>query len=330
MTDEKSMTRKGNKVSRYLKWTAGACAAVLILAADAFLLFLAADYIFPFPEASIHRKTAAVISDSQGRPLRFFLPEDNRWRFQAGLEDISPELVEAVIASEDRWFHHHPGVNPFALVRAFYVNLRAGRVVSGASTIPMQIARMAEPKSRNVTSKVKEAFRAFQLKWRYEDDELLEIYLNIAPYGGNIEGVAAASYFYFGKSPRVLSPAEIALLTALPRSPVAYDPTRNPGARSARGTRSFGSSPEAACSQKMTRRDMRRSPFPKGKGSSRSRLPIFPNTSIRRSRVASTQTTLDSSIQRIATEIAARHIDTLKRDGIENLAIVVIDNETRA
>jgi len=73
----------------YLKRTAGACLAVFILAADAFLLFLAADYFFPFPEASIHRKTAAVVSDSQGRPLRFFLPEDNRWRFEAGLEAVS-------------------------------------------------------------------------------------------------------------------------------------------------------------------------------------------------------------------------------------------------
>jgi len=325
------MTRKGNKTSRYLKWTAGASAAVLILAADAFLLFLAADYLFPFPEASIHKKTAAIISDSQGRPLRFFLPEDNRWRFQSGLEDISPDLVEAVIASEDRWFHHHPGVNPLALVRAFYVNLRAGSVVSGASTIPMQIARMAEPKSRNVTSKVKEAFRAFQLKRRYEDDELLEIYLNIAPYGGNIEGVAAASYFYFGKPPRVLSPAEIALLTALPRSPVAYDPTRNPGAALRERNKVLR---QLAGSGVFTKEDAERyakEPVPEKKRLQPFSAPHFSEYVYQKvSRGESAQTTLDSSIQRIATEVAARHIDNLRRDGIENLAIVVIDNETRS
>ncbi|MCC6712545.1 MAG: penicillin-binding protein 1C [Candidatus Dadabacteria bacterium] len=318
-------------MSRYLKWTAGACVAVLILAADAFLLFLAADYLFPFPEASMHRKTAAVISDSRGRPLRFFLPEDNRWRFEVGLEDISPGLVEAVIASEDRWFRHHPGVNPLALVRAFYVNVRAGRVVSGASTIPMQRARMAEPKSRNVASKIKEAFRAFQLKWRYEDDELLEIYLNIAPYGGNIEGVAAASYFYFGKSPRVLSPAEIALLTALPRSPVAYDPTRNPGSALRERNKVLRQLAEIGV---FTEEDAERyagEPVPEKRRLQPFSAPHFSEYVYQKvSRGGGAQTTLDSSIQRIAGEIAARHIDNLRRDGIEHLAIVVIDNETRS
>ncbi len=324
------MRRSGNKKS-YLKWTAGACVAVLMLAVDAFLLFLAADYFFPFPEGSIHRKTAAVVYDSQGRPLRFFLPEDNRWRFEVGLEDISPRLVEAVIASEDRWFHHHPGVNPLALVRAFYVNARAGRVVSGASTIPMQIARMAEPKSRNVNSKIKEAFRAFQLKWHYDDNQLLEIYLNVAPYGGNIEGVAAASYFYFGKSPRALSPAEIALLTALPRSPVAYDPTRNSEAALRERNKVLDQLAGRGVFTKEEAERYSKEPVPSKRKLQPFSAPHFSEYVYQKvSRGESARTTLDSSIQRIASEIAGRHLDNLRRDGIENLAIVVIDNETRS
>ena len=199
-----------------------------LLILDGFLMYLFLDYLFPFPVETLNREPAAIITDKDGKPLRFFLPEDNHWRFHVGLNDISPKLVEAVIESEDRWFYWHPGVNPLSFLRAAYTNLKAGRVVSGASTIPMQIARMAEPKPRTFFSKVEEAFRALQLKRRFEDEELLEIYLNIAPYGGNIEGVGAASYFYFGKTPRALSPYEIALLAVLPRSPTAYDPTRNP------------------------------------------------------------------------------------------------------
>jgi len=193
-----------------------------------FFLFLALDFLFPFPIDKLERDPTVILADKDGKPIRFFLPEDQHWRLPMKLKDISPDLIRTVIASEDRWFHYHSGINPFAVLRAALTNMRRGKIVSGASTIPMQIARIADPKPRTVISKLEEAFRALQLKWHFDDGELLEIYLNISPYGGNIEGVGTASYFYFGKSPTALSLAEIALLTALPRSPNSYDPVANP------------------------------------------------------------------------------------------------------
>ncbi|MGH7851064.1 MAG: penicillin-binding protein 1C [Thermodesulfobacteriota bacterium] len=310
-------------------------AVIFFLSSSAFvlsalLLFFALDFLLPFPVETLRREPTAVITDKDGRPLRFFLPQDKRWRFPVKLADVSPRLAEAVIASEDRWFHSHPGVNPFALMRAFYTNIKEGRVVSGASTIPMQIARMSDPKPRTIFSKAEEAFRALQLKRIFNDDELLEIYLNLAPYGGNIEGVGAASYFYFGKSPRALTPGEIALLTALPRSPAAYDPVRNPkdserernkvlGQLAGRGVFTAGEAVEGT-----------KEPIPRTKKIQPFSAPHFSEFVYRDiSKGGSLKTTLDSSIQKIAEEVARRHVGLLRNDGIDNLAIVVIENDTR-
>src|SRR4030095_5402370 len=101
----------------------------------------------------------------------------------------------------DRWFYSHPGVNPFALVRATWVNLRRDRIVSGASTISMQIARLAEPKPRTVWAKGQEIFRAFQLERRFTKQELLELYINLTPYGGNIKGIKAGTTATFVQKP---------------------------------------------------------------------------------------------------------------------------------
>ncbi|MEQ9617993.1 MAG: penicillin-binding protein 1C [Deltaproteobacteria bacterium] len=303
---------------------------LLLILSSAFLLFLLLDYLFPFPVESLRRESAAVITDREGKPLRFFLPADNHWRFHVELNDISPRLARAVIASEDRWFYRHPGVNPLSFLRAAYTNLKSGKVVSGASTIPMQIARMAEPKPRTFFSKAVEAFRALQLKRCFEDEELLEIYLNIAPYGGNIEGVGAASYFYFGKGPRALSPHEIALLTVLPRSPVAYDPTRNSEVSLRERNRVLR---RLALIGVFTKEDAARGmkePVPYKRRPQPFRAPHFAEyVYYGVSKGNSLKTTLDSSIQKMAEEVARRHTGRLRNGGIDNLAIVVIENENR-
>src|SRR5687768_5883385 len=188
------------------------------------------DRAFPFPHEKLHRPPATIVYDRTGEPLRVFLPSDDKYRFPVTLDEVPPELIRALIASEDRHFFRHPGVDPVAMLRATWSNIRARRVVSGASTIPMQIARMAEPRRRSFAAKAIEAFRAMQLTAHYSKRELLEIYINLAPYGSNIEGVGAASFFYFAKEPRRLSLGEIALLTTLPRSPNRYDPFRDPHA----------------------------------------------------------------------------------------------------
>ncbi len=138
---------------------------------------------------------------------------------------------------EDRRFFHHPGVDPLAVLRAAWQNLRAGRVVSGASTLTMQTARLIEPTSRGLAGKLRQSLRALQLEWRFDKREILELYLALAPFGGNLSGVRAASLAYFGKEPRQLDHAQAALLAVLPRAPSRLRPDRRPeAARAARDT----------------------------------------------------------------------------------------------
>src|SRR6476661_6312944 len=204
--------------------------AVAILLASPYLWFRALDLLFPFPWEKLQRPPAVVVTDRQGEPLRFFLPADQRWRLPVRLAELPAEVRKALVASEDQRFYRHPGVDPFAVARAMVSNLRHGEVVSGASTISMQVARMADPGARTLGSKIRESFRAVQIERRFSKDRILELYLNLTPYGGNVEGIGAAAWFYFRKEPDQLSLGEIAMLTALPRSPVRYDPTLHPAA----------------------------------------------------------------------------------------------------
>ena len=132
-----------------------------------------------------------------------------------------------LFAYEDRRFRQHPGVDPFALARAAWQLASSGHIRSGGSTLTMQVARLLEPRSgRNLAAKLRQAVRAFELERALSKDEILSLYLDLAPYGGNIEGVRAASLAYFGREPRRLSLAEAALLVALPQSPESRRPDR--------------------------------------------------------------------------------------------------------
>ena len=135
------------------------------------------------------------------------------------MTEVNPELLTALLEKEDKWFYYHPGVNPVALFRAFFSNLVSGKRVSGASTITMQVARMLEPKGRTYLNKIKEVFRAFQLELHYSKTEIMEMYLSYLPFGGNIEGVKAASLIYFDRLPQKLSLAQVVLLTVIPNRP---------------------------------------------------------------------------------------------------------------
>jgi len=220
------MKPRDNKKRR--SWTkrllrAAACALV-VLALTAVVLD---QWVAPLPKELLHRPNACFVYSREGRLLAAFTSRDYFWRLPVTLDEIAPRLVASVLAVEDRHYYHHPGVNPVSLLQAAVANFRAGHTVRGGSTITMQIARMTEPKSRTVTHKLFEIFRAFQLEARYSKDELLEMYFNLAPYGGNIEGIGAASHFFFGKRPSELTWAEAALLTAIPGSPEKFRPDRN-------------------------------------------------------------------------------------------------------
>ncbi len=185
------------------------------------------DRVFPPP---IERAVSAsmLVTDRSGIPLRAFPTDEGRWRLPADLDKTDPAFLEALIAIEDKRFYQHWGVDGLAVVRAAGSALQRGRIVSGASTITMQTARLLEPRPRTLPSKAIEMLRAFQLESRLSKKDILELYLTLTPYGGNLEGLRSASWAYFGREPDELTDDQIALLIALPQSPEVRRPDLKP------------------------------------------------------------------------------------------------------
>ncbi|HRF07143.1 MAG TPA: penicillin-binding protein 1C [Xanthobacteraceae bacterium] len=167
------------------------------------------------------------VVDRNGVLLRPFSLNDGRWRLAAKPEQVDRRYLEMLIAYEDRRFYDHFGTDPLAMLRAVYQLVTNGEIVSGGSTLSMQVARLIEPrKQRTIAAKVAEIVRAMQLEAKLSKQEILELYLTLAPFGGNLEGIRAASYAYFGKEPARLTIGEAALLVALPQSPEVRRPDR--------------------------------------------------------------------------------------------------------
>ena len=187
----------------------------------------ALDALFP-PDLSRGERASPVALDRRGAWLRALPVEDGRWRIRADLERTDPAFVKRLIAVEDARFWIHPGVDPLAVARATASAAVTGQVTSGASTLTMQTSRLLTPRPRTVPNKLVEMVRAVQIEARLSKREILALYLTLAPYGGNLEGVRAASLSYFGHEPSALTPGEQALLIALPQSPEARRPDRRP------------------------------------------------------------------------------------------------------
>ena len=173
-------------------------------------------------------RSSPVVLDRHGVWLRALLVEDGRWRLRADLDRTDPIFIRRLIALEDSHFWIHPGVDPAALARAAASDLKAGRVRSGGSTLTMQLARRLEPQPRTLPAKAIEAARAVGLEARLGKRGVLAAYLTLAPYGGSLEGVRAASLAYFGHEPSTLTNAEQALLIAIPQAPELRRPDRHP------------------------------------------------------------------------------------------------------
>lgn len=201
------------------RWTIG---SLLLLIA---LLWLA-DHLWPLPLPK--DDLARVVLAEDGTPLWRFADANGVWRYPVTTNQVSPYYLDALLTYEDRWFYQHPGVNPLALVRATWQNLSGARVVSGGSTLSMQVARLLDPHSRTLPGKLRQLWRTAQLEWHLSKDQILGLYLNRAPFGGTLQGVAAASWAYLGKSPLQLTRADAALLAVLPQAPSRLRPDRHP------------------------------------------------------------------------------------------------------
>jgi penicillin-binding protein 1C len=170
---------------------------------------------------------STLVVDRDGRLLRPYTTEEGRWRLPATRADVDPRFLNLLFAYEDKRFLDHHGVDPLALGRAIAQFIVNGRTVSGGSTLTMQVARLLEPRERTLVAKLRQIVRALELERTLNKDQILALYLSLAPYGGNLEGIRAASLAYFGREPRRLNLAESALLVALPQSPEQRRPDRS-------------------------------------------------------------------------------------------------------
>ncbi len=219
---------------RRIKKAAAASAAAGLILIGAFAAWVISLGPLPLTQAS---EVSTSIVDRNGKLLRAYAMADGRWRLPVDAKTgVDPGYLRLLLASEDRRFKSHAGVDPLALTRAAFQLATRGHIVSGGSTITMQLARLMEPRrQRSVYAKLRQIVRALEIERQMNKDQILDLYLALAPFGGNLEGIRAASIAYFGKEPKRLSLAESALLVALPQSPETRRLDRYPlAARAAR------------------------------------------------------------------------------------------------
>jgi penicillin-binding protein 1C len=201
-----------------LKWAAAILLAVVLVASGTLAMWIASLGPLPLREA---RQVSQTVVDRNGKLLRAYAMPDGRWRLPVNAKaNVDPTYLKLLFAYEDKRFYSHGGVDPYAMTRAAIQLFTRGHIVSGGSTITMQLARLMEPRrERSISAKLHQMVRAIEIEHELGKDQILNLYLALAPYGGNLEGIRSASIAYFGKEPKRLSLAESALLVALPQSP---------------------------------------------------------------------------------------------------------------
>ncbi len=285
--------------------------------------------LLPQPELYPRNGFSTAVYDRAGRLLQLSLAPDERYRVRLEPERISPVLVEAVRLYEDRHFFIHPGVNPAALARAAWSTYASGNRVVGGSTLTMQLARLRfRLETRSIGGKLWQIFRALQLERHYSKRELLTAYLNLAPYGGNIEGVGAASLIYFGKPAADLSLPEALALAVIPQNPSARYPlaARGDALFEAR-TRLFAiwldAHPEAQTAAPLLRLPLH---FGTPAQLERAARHFARDVALRHPRGGEIMTTLDSPLQRRVETLVDHYLSQRAPDGLRNAAVLVLDH----
>ena len=313
------------------------CSFISVIFLILLLLFAVVSRIFfPLPMYRLKPMPSVVVYDRNGKILRGFTAPDEMWRINARIDEVSPRLRAAVLNYEDRWFRFHPGFNPISIIRAGITNAKAGQILCGGSTITMQVARMMEPKPRTIKSKLIELVRAIQIELSFSKNEILEIYFNMAPYGGNIVGSSSASYFYFNKEQKDLSLGEASLLAAIPNSPTILRPD-------AYADVDIEAIPLKKARDKVLKRlldnnkisiqeynEALSEPIP----TQRYPMPfIAPQLAYklkeRYSGINRIMSTLDQNIQLLARDTLRKRLEPLKNHGVSNGAVVVIDTKSK-
>lgn len=309
--------RKKINFRRWLKLS-GIALAVLVL------VFIILHLLFPLPALPGY---STVVYDSEGKVLHAYLTRDEKWRMKTELNEISPLLQKTIIEKEDKYFYAHPGINAFAVIKALAGNITSGKRQSGASTITMQVARLLQPRKRNWGSKIIEAFRAIQLELKYSKKEILQLYLNLVPYGGNIEGVKSAAYLYFNKNPDHLSLAEITALSIIPNRPSSLKIGMNNDVIVAERNRWLKKFARTKVFTDKQIEDALAEPLVAYRG----RMPqLAPHLSYKLAKTGATAvySTINTNMQLKTEKLVADYVRVAKLSGIHNAAVIVVDNKT--
>ncbi|MFN0176898.1 MAG: penicillin-binding protein 1C [Saprospiraceae bacterium] len=301
------------------------------------LVLLLLVWLFCLPRPLFQKPLSTVLEDRKGELLGARIAEDGQWRFPTS-DSLPTKYERCVVEFEDKRFWYHPGVDPLSLVRAFWLNLKNGRVVSGGSTLTMQVIRLSRDNpSRTVLEKIVEAFMSTRLELTYSKKEILCLYASNAPFGGNVVGIEAASWRYYGKRPGLLTWAESATLAVLPNSPALIHPGRNRAVLLEKRNRLLqklweeGQISASECDYaKQEPLPEQPLPLPQLAPHLLDRLMLESQGPRSKSQPSSFRhhTSLDKNLQERVTEILARRQELYRGNDIHNLAAVILDVPT--
>lgn len=294
------------------------------------LLASGLSFWFSLPDPLFRDSVSTILLSRDQALLGARLADDEQWRFPE-IKQVPDKFKTALITFEDKRFYVHPGFDPVALLRAAYLNFKQGRVVSGGSTINMQVIRLARKnKSRTYFEKLKELILAFRLELSHNKEKILALYASHAPFGGNVVGLEAASWRYFGRSPEGLSWAESSLLAVLPNSPGMIHPGRNREALKHKRDNLLQRLHEAGNITAMELHLAKAEPLPAKPVALPRLAPHLLATLIKQSEPDTHRfnSTLDKNIQQFMTDIVLTHASQLKLQDVHNVAALVVDNQS--
>ncbi len=296
---------------------------IIIISSIILLLFFLLNYLYPLNVDRLNKPKSTLIYDNGNRLVSLKLSSDGFLRIPIKPKELTPQIKDTVLAYEDQYFEQHFGINPLAIIRAMWFNISNQRTI-GASTITMQVARMMHHQPRTLGQKLIEMFQSLQLELHYSKEEILTFYLNNAPYGGNIEGFASASFRYFNLSPSSLSLSQIAYLTTIPKNPNANRPKKSRDISKIKNRllrRIYGLN-------LLTKRDYLRAKEENIFVNIKKLPHQIPHLTAQIKQEGEVHTTIDMHLQKATQRLLTIGVDEVKTFGIHNSSALIIDNRT--
>ncbi|MBL4653718.1 MAG: transglycosylase domain-containing protein [Flavobacteriales bacterium] len=315
----KSVFRSLNPIKHYHR--------IFYLAIVCSLVFVLALWLVPLPKR-VAVDYSVMVYSRDGVLLRPYLAEGDVWRFPVDIDSLPDFVIPALLAREDKRFYQHIGIDPIAIGRALLQNIQSQRVISGGSTITMQLVRLLEPRPRTLWSKLIETFRAIQLETYLSKDDILRLYLAYAPYGGNIEGIHAASYVYFGHAVSEITAGEMAMLLLLPQAPSRWHAFDEQQWRSARARVLDELVDKHIITYKQKRLGLHES-VPQHRLAMPMLAPHYTDFLKKKDQEHQIQSSLAIDVQRMVEQMVARIYPKYQELGIHNVSILVADNKSR-